>query len=184
MAVLGVLGALVALPMVAADAQTVPGEGAPPTPECVVSSFSPTDPVAQFPVQVTVQGTIDADATLTLYGAVPADSAPQVLATQVVSSGPFAISGELSGPGRVTVGITYGNEGAYAAACAAAGGVTGFEVKAETANRPGGTTGAAAGGTLAFTGSSDTPSYVLIGIAAIVVGAVLVVAARRRSHLS
>ncbi len=37
---------------------------------------------------------------------------------------------------------------------------------------------------LAFTGSSDTPSYVLIGIAAIVVGAVLVVAARRRSHLS
>ncbi len=37
---------------------------------------------------------------------------------------------------------------------------------------------------LAFTGSSDTPSYVLIGIAAIVVGAVLVVAARRRSQVS
>ena len=37
---------------------------------------------------------------------------------------------------------------------------------------------------LAFTGSSDTPSYVLIGIAALVVGAVLVVAARRRSQVS
>ena len=39
-------------------------------------------------------------------------------------------------------------------------------------------------GPLAFTGSSDTPSYVLIGIAAVVIGAVLVVAARRRSQVS
>ena len=37
---------------------------------------------------------------------------------------------------------------------------------------------------LAFTGSSDTPTYVLIGIAALVFGAVLVVAARRRSQVS
>ena len=37
---------------------------------------------------------------------------------------------------------------------------------------------------LAFTGSSNTPSYVLIGIAALVLGAVLVVAARRRSQVS
>jgi LPXTG-motif cell wall-anchored protein len=44
---------------------------------------------------------------------------------------------------------------------------------------------AAAGSrSLAFTGSNDTPSYVLVGIAALVLGAVLVIAARRRSQVS
>jgi len=37
---------------------------------------------------------------------------------------------------------------------------------------------------LAFTGSNNTPSYVLVGIAALVLGAVLVIAARRRSQVT
>lgn len=186
-AVMAVMGALFALPMMAAGAQEfVPGEGAPPTPECSITSFSPNAPVPDtaFPVTVTVQGTVDADAELTLYGSTPPGQPPTVLATQAVTAGAFSIAGQVTGPSKITLGITYGPENAYAAACAAAGGVTEFNVEAEGATRPTTPAGTSTGGTLAFTGSSDTPSYVLIGIAAIVVGAVLVVAARRRSHLS
>jgi LPXTG-motif cell wall-anchored protein len=54
------------------------------------------------------------------------------------------------------------------------------EVKGAAVTRP-----AVAGAqALAFTGSNNTPSYVLVGIAALVLGAVLVIAARRRSRLS
>ena len=46
-ALMGFLGALFALPMLAAGAQEfVPGEGPPPTPECNITSFSPAAPVA------------------------------------------------------------------------------------------------------------------------------------------
>jgi LPXTG-motif cell wall-anchored protein len=163
------------LPMLAAGAQEfVPGEGAPPTPECLITSFSPAAPVAGFPVAVVVEGTVDTAATVTLYAATPPTAAPAVLSTQDVSPGPFSISGSVDGPSKVTIGITYGPKNAYAAACADAAGVTEFNVEAANAST----------GKLAFTGSSDTPSYVLIGIAAVVLGAVLVVAARRRSQVS
>src|SRR5207342_783399 len=100
---------------------------------------------------------------------VPPSGAPVVLAVKNVGVGAFSISGVVNGPSTITLGITYGPEGAYAAACAATGGVQSFSVNAETASRP---APAAAAPALAFTGSSDTPSYVLIGIAAVVVGAV------------
>ncbi len=59
-AVMAVMGALFALPMMAAGAQEfVPGEGAPPTPECSITSFSPSAPVSTFPVTVTVEGTVE-----------------------------------------------------------------------------------------------------------------------------
>jgi LPXTG-motif cell wall-anchored protein len=177
---IAVLGAF-ALPMVSAGAQEfVPGEGAPPTPECIVTSFEPSAPVSQFPVTVTLKGTIDASATLTLLGQTPPGSPPVVLDEQDVVAGSFSISGSVDGPSAITLGITFGPEDAYAAACATVGGVEVFNVEAATAVRP----PAAAAKALAFTGSSDTPSYVLIGIAAIVVGAVLVVAARRRKQIS
>jgi LPXTG-motif cell wall-anchored protein len=185
-ALMGVLGALFALPMLAAGAQEfIPGEGPPPTPECNITSFSPDAPVPQasFPVTVTVAGTVDTAATLTLYGATPPTAAPVVLNTQAVSPGAFSISGSVGGPSKITLGITYGPENAYAAACAAAGGVTEFNVEAQVATKPP-TSEPPTGAALAFTGSSDTPSYVLIGLAAVVVGAVLVVAARRRSQVS
>jgi LPXTG-motif cell wall-anchored protein len=181
--VLGVLGALFAVPMMGAGAQEfVPGEGPPPTPECNITSFEPSAPVAAFPVNVVVKGTVDQDAVLTMFASTPPGADPVVLDEQSVSPGDFTLQGQVTGDSDITVGITYGPEGAYAAACAAEGGVTSFNVRSEQVVRP--TTPAAAAAQLAFTGSSDTPSYVLIGIAAIVVGAVLVVAARRRSHLS
>jgi LPXTG-motif cell wall-anchored protein len=183
-AVMGVLAALFAMPMMGAGAQEfVPGEGPPPSPECNITSFSPEGPVAEtsFPVSVTLAGTVDQDAVLTLFGSTPPGADPVVLNEINVSPGDFSISGQVGGPSTITLGITYGPEGAYAAACATEGGVQAFNVEAQGASKP---APAAAAAQLAFTGSSDTPSYVLIGIAAVVVGAVLVVAARRRSHLS
>ncbi len=94
----------------------------------------------------------------------------------------------------ISVNVTHGNQNAYGSGCATPEGdvVMRVEVKSSEATKPRSheatkprsheaTKPAAAA--LAFTGSSDTPSYVLIGIAAIVVGAVLVVAARRRSKV-
>jgi LPXTG-motif cell wall-anchored protein len=192
LALLGALGAFFALPMLSAGAQVIPGEGAPPIATCNITSFSPNAPVAAgaFPVGVELDGTVDAAATLTLLGSTPPASPPVMLKQLVVGPGPFAITGQVSGPSTITLGIAYGNENAYTASCLGVGGVTQFTVEAETATRPVEPPAAvpaaepAAAQALAFTGSSDTPSYVLIGIAAIVVGAVLVVAARRRSHLS
>jgi len=186
---MAVFGALL-LPMATAGAQAfVPGEGAPPTPACIVTSFSPaTASQAAFAagVNVVVEGTIDAPATLTLLaapnnGATPPTPTgpPVVLDEKAVGVGNFSISGVVHQTSTITLGITYGPKDAYAAACATAGGIQAFNVGAETATRP-----PAPAAALAFTGSSDTPSYVLIGIAAIVVGAVLVVAARRRSQVS
>jgi LPXTG-motif cell wall-anchored protein len=182
-AVMGVLAALFALPMVGAGAQTfVPGEGPPPSPECNITSFQPSAPVATFPTTVTVQGTVVQDAIITMFAQTPPGSPAVQIAQVTVTPGPFSVSAQVSGPSAITFGVTYGPDNAYAAACAGVGGVTTFNVEAEQVVRP--TTPAAAAAQLAFTGSSDTPSYVLIGIAAIVIGAVLVIAARRRSHLS
>ena len=179
-ALLGALAALFALPMASAGAQEfVPGEGPPPSPECAITSFSPAGPVATFPVEVVVQGTVVQNAEITLFALTPPATEPVQLDSVVVGPGPFEVRGFVDGPSTITVGVTYGPENAYAAACADENGITTFEVEGQGVTRP--PTPAAR---LAFTGSSDTPSYVLIGIAAIVVGAVLVVAARRRSHLS
>jgi LPXTG-motif cell wall-anchored protein len=183
-AVLGALGALFVLPMASAGAQEfIPGEGPPPSPECNITSFSPTGPVAQFPVEVVVQGSVVQNATITLFAVTPPAVEPVQLDEVTVGPGTFEVSGFVSGPSTITVGVTYGPENAYAAACADENGVTAFEVEGQGIVRPpaAAVTPAAQ---LAFTGSSDTPSYVLIGIAAIVVGAVLVVAARRRSQVS
>jgi LPXTG-motif cell wall-anchored protein len=171
------------LPMASAGAQEfIPGEGPPPSPECNVTSFSPTGPVATFPVEVVVQGTVVENATITLFAVTPPAVDPVQLDEVTVGPGPFEVSGFVTGPSTITIGVTFGPENAYAAACADENGITAFEVEGQQATRPPAAVTPAA--QLAFTGSSDTPSYVLIGIAAIVVGAVLVVAARRRSHLS
>ena len=178
-ALMGVLGALFALPMVAAGAQTVPGEGAPPTPTCTILSVSP-NPVTAFPQVVTVTGTVDNGVEITLYGQTPPGTGTTLpLDHQTVTDGTFSLSANLTADTNLSVNFTFGTDNAYTAGCSTVGGEVVVLVKAAEASKP-----APAAAALAFTGSSDTPSYVLIGIAAIVVGAVLVVAARRRSHLS
>ena len=178
-AVIGVLGALFALPMALAGAQTV---GAPPAPTCTILSVTP-NPVTAFPSTITVTGTVESGVHITLYGQTPPGTGSTVaLASQDVTDGTFSLSANLTAPTNVSVNFTYGNQNAYTAGCSTVSGEVVVLVKAaEAARTPTGPSTAAA---LAFTGSSDTPSYVLIGIAAVVIGAVLVVAARRRSHLS
>jgi LPXTG-motif cell wall-anchored protein len=175
-ALMGVIGALFALPMVAAGAQEVPGEGAPVAPTCTILSTTP-NPVTAFPADVTVTGTVQSGVHITLYGQTPPGTGTVVaLASQDVTNDTFSLTANLTGETDLTVNFTYGTDNAYTSGCATPGGEVVVRVKSNTATKP--------AASLAFTGSSDTPSYVLIGIAAIVVGAVLVVAARRRSHLS
>ena len=81
-------------------------------------------------------------------------------------------------PASSTANFLYGSQNAYTTGCTGPGGIQAIAITRSAAGA------AAAAQRLAFTGSSDTPIYVLVGIAALVIGAVLVVAARRRSQVS
>jgi LPXTG-motif cell wall-anchored protein len=100
----------------------------------------------------------------------------------VADDGSFTMTFVVPTAGTLTVNYTFGGDGnAYVTGC------TGGEIVVlEAANVTRAAAAPAASPALAFTGSSNTPSYVLIGIAALVLvlGAVLVVAARRRSQVS
>jgi LPXTG-motif cell wall-anchored protein len=181
LALIGVFGALFALPMLAAGAQS--GEnGVPPDPpgDCVILSVAP-NPIPAFGTQVTVSGTAPNGVTMVLF----ADGNPATpnsgtdVVTQLVTDNTFTLKYTVNAAVDLSVNFTFGNQNAYTAGCATPGGevVVRVDVAAAEVTRP-------AAQALAFTGSSDTPSYVLIGIAAVVLGAVLVVAARRRSQVS
>lgn len=188
-ALMSALGALFVMPMLAAGAQTVPGEGgAQPAPpgDCVILSIAP-NPVTTVPTQVTVSGTAPNGVHMVLYanGAPATAQAASDVVTQDVTNGTFALKYTVSQDVDLSANFTWGtNNGAtnaYTTGCATPAGVvvTRVTVSPEVVTRP-----AAAAAALAFTGSSDTPSYVLIGIAAVVLGAVFVIAARRRSQVS
>jgi LPXTG-motif cell wall-anchored protein len=186
-ALMAVLAAL-ALPMLAAGAQTngsTGSNGVPPDPpgDCVILSVTP-NPITALGTQVTVTGTAPStdNTTVVLYAnGIPAtaNGAGDVV-SQPVTDGTFTLKYTVTAaPVDLSVNFTFGNQNAYTAGCATPGGevVVRVTLEAEQVTKP----PAAA---LAFTGSSDTPSYVLIGIAALVVGTVLVVAARRRKQVS
>jgi LPXTG-motif cell wall-anchored protein len=148
----------------------------------VILSVTP-NPVTAFPATVTVTGTVPSGVHITLYGQTPPVTGPVVaLASQDVVDNTFSLSANLTAATDLSVNFTFGNQNAYTAGCATPAGevVVRVDVKAAEVIKP----AAAAAQALAFTGSNDTPSYVLVGIAALVLGAVLVIAARRRSQLS
>lgn len=184
--VMGVLGALFAFSMLAASAQTngsTGTDGVPPAPpgDCTILSVTP-NPVPGFPTQVTITGTAPTtdNTTVVLYvnGAPAVPNGGGDIVSQPVTDGTFTLKYTVTAATDISVNFTYGNQNAYTSGCATPGGevVVRVDVSPTSATRP--------AASLAFTGSSDTPSYVLIGIAAVVVGAVLVVAARRRSRVS
>src|SRR5215207_39817 len=124
-ALMAVLGAI-ALPIAVAGAQEVPGEGPAPTPpSCVILSVTP-NPVTAFPAEVTVTGTIGADDVhLTLFRQTPPGTgALTAIAEQDVDAGAFSISGQLPAESDISIGTTFGNEGAYTGGCATPGGET------------------------------------------------------------
>jgi len=169
-ALIGVFGALFALPMLAAGAQTTTVPAVEPAADC---TFSVT-PNTAFPNFI-VAGNAPADATVTLYFAL--DSGGGAVAQGSQPGPAFSFNFVAPGPGNISVGYVRTIDGsAYTATCGTLAGQVVVHVSAEDVSKQ-----AAA---LAFTGSSDTPSYVLVGIAAIVLGGVLVVAARRRSQVT
>lgn len=161
-ALVGVLGALFVMPMLSAGAQEAQTAG-----DC---TFSVTGTSPNF----IVSGTAPAATTVTLYFAPDSGGGRGAVASQPGPNFSFAFTAPSSG--NISVGYVTTDENAYTAACATAAGLLAVHVDVGGEN--------VAVGPLAFTGSSDTPSYVLIGIAAVVIGAVLVVAARRRSQVS
>jgi LPXTG-motif cell wall-anchored protein len=191
--VIGVLGALFAMPMLVAGAQTngsTGSNGVPPDPpgDCVVLDVTP-NPIPALGTQVTITGTApstDNTHVVLFNNGVPAVGTGTDVVEQDVTDGTFTLTYTVNAvPASLSVNFTFGNQNAYTAICADVNGITEFPITVEAGNVVKPTTPAAAQAqALAFTGSSDTPSYVLIGIAAIVLGAVLVVAARRRSQVS
>jgi LPXTG-motif cell wall-anchored protein len=191
MALLGVL----ALPMLAAGAQTngsTGTDGVPPDPPGTCTFDVTPNPVASVPTQVTISGTaptLDNTHVVLFVNGSPAtkNAASDIVETDPNPDGTYTLlytvtSVPADGSGLpLSVNFTFGNQNAYSAVCTGPGGITVIRVKVQTSPAEAAKPAAQA---LAFTGSSDTPSYVLIGIAAIVVGAVLVVAARRRSQVS
>jgi hypothetical protein len=164
--------AVLALASSAAAVEAIPGEGgvAPVSPGACVFSVTPAASQT-FPVVVTVAGTAPVGVTATVFLDGVAKGGPTV----VGAGGTFSFPG-ISVPSSntaITVNYTYGNKNAYTTVCANSLGDIVVRVKAESA-----------AATLAFTGSnSNTQTYVLVGVAAIVLGLVMVVGVRRRASV-
>jgi len=164
------LVAVLALASSAAAVETVPGEGgvAPTSPGACSFIVDPAGSTV-FPINVTVTVTAPVGVTASLF----LDGVVKGGPTVVPASGTVVYSNVnvASANVGISVNYTYGNKNAYTTVCSGAGGEVVIRVKAEAA-------------TLAFTGSSsNTPTYVLVGIAAIVLGLVMVVGVRRRASV-
>jgi LPXTG-motif cell wall-anchored protein len=176
-AVVGVLGALFAMPMLTAGAQE---GGPPPSPgQCTFAA------AGTVPGTVTVTGTVPNGATeinVTFTPSDPTGPAEVHVVPAPSGGGPFTFQFNVTVPGVVSVNYVYGNQNAYSTGCSGPSGVAGISVTRARTDPT--VASASASKALAFTGSNNTPSYVLIGIAALVLGAVLVVAAKRHSRVS
>jgi LPXTG-motif cell wall-anchored protein len=170
-ALIGVLGALFAMPLLPAGAQE---GGPPPSPgDC---TFTATG-TAPGPVHVEVITPAGASEVVVTFAPSEGDPTPQVFTQPApAGGGTVTFDFDVTVPGLVTANFVFGNQNAYATGCTGPGGSEAIAISG--VSDPGGAA------SLAFTGSSDTPTYVLIGLAALVIGAVFVVAARRRSQVS
>jgi LPXTG-motif cell wall-anchored protein len=167
------LVAVLALASSASAVEAIPGEGgvAPTPPGACVFSVTPATSTT-FPVVVTVAGTAPVGVTATVY----LDGVPKAGPTVIGAAGTFSFPG-ISVPSAntaITMSFTYGNKSAYTANCLSTLGDVVIRVKADSV----------AAAPLAFTGSSSsTPTYVLLGLAAVVIGLVMVVGVRRRASV-
>jgi LPXTG-motif cell wall-anchored protein len=167
--VMSVIVALAALPVLATSAAA---DDPPPSPGPCTFTVTP-NPVASFPADVVVSGTVpQAGVTVTVFiNGVPDGSVVAGASLQ------FSIPVHLTSAANISVNYFFGNKNAYSTGCQAPGGSLVVRVDVEGA-------AAAQAQQLAFTGSNNTHSFVLIGIAAFVVGLVLTVGARRRNKVS
>jgi LPXTG-motif cell wall-anchored protein len=173
-ALIGLLAAFVMAPAMA-GAQTVPGEGAPPVPGDCTFDVNP-NPVGAIPADVTISGTAPGGVTVELFvnGSLTASDSRTLPAAPNPGSFSFPLTVTANNT-QVDLNYTYGNKNAYVQGCTNVAGTVVTRITVQTA--PANTA------PLAFTGSSETPTYVLIGFGALAVGVVLVVASRRRARV-
>ena len=175
LAVAAVLVVALAMPSGAQTTTTfVPGEGAAPSPGPCTFAVTSTAPT-QFPASVTVEGTTPTGQAVHVSVFFQQDGSPNnnVVGQQdLANGGAFSVTFTANGAGNVSANYTYGPKNAYTTGCATVNGLVVVRVEAQAATK------------LAFTGSNNTPSLILIGTVALIAGLVLVIAVRRRSEIT
>jgi len=164
---LGAIAAFAAVPLLATSASAQSSEDAVCTFNVIPNPISPP-----FPAAVHIEGTAPAGTAVTAFnGATP------LVSTTANGAGNFS-SGNFPVMPDTLVSATFTVAGSsYSTGCANPEGLLVVRVTAagESVQRA---------QALAFTGSNNTTSFVLIGVTALVVGIVLTVGARRRSRVS
>jgi LPXTG-motif cell wall-anchored protein len=171
-AVAGMLGALFAFPVLAS------GAGAQTTSVCTFTASETA------PGTIAVSVTTPAGATEVRVTFTPDDasSPPQVESrTPPAGGGVTTLQLTAAGAGVVTANFFDADGSAYGTGCSAPDGNAGISISRDPTDPT--EAPAAQARALAFTGSHGTPSYVLVGVAAVVIGLVFVVAARRRRQV-
>jgi LPXTG-motif cell wall-anchored protein len=165
------MSAMVAIVALPAFATSAAADEPPPSPGPCTFTVTP-NPVASFPADVVVSGSVPVSGvTVTVFINGVADGS--VVAGASLQ---FSIPVHLTAAANISVNYFFGNQNAYSTGCATPEGALVVRVESAAA--------AAQAQALAFTGSNNTHPFVLIGIAALVVGLVLTVGARRRNKIS
>jgi LPXTG-motif cell wall-anchored protein len=169
---IGVMSAVVALAALPVFATSAAAADPPPSPGPCTFTVTPK-PVASFPADVVVSGTVpQSGVTVTAFVNGVADGSVVAGANLQLS-----IPVHLTSAANISVNYFFGNKNAYSTGCADPGGALVVRVDVASA-------AATQSRALAFTGSNNTLSFVLVGVAALVVGLVLTVGARRRNKVS
>jgi LPXTG-motif cell wall-anchored protein len=174
-AIVGAIAAFAAVPLFAASASAVEaGPGGVCTFNVVPDVISPP-----FPAPVHIDGTAPSGATVTAYnGATPLVSA-LVDGNGHFTSADFGVNPDTQVSANFAVG-----DSSYASGCGDPEGVVVVRVAGATAAAQQQQQQQQQQQALAFTGSNNTTSFVLIGVTALIVGVVLTVGARRRNRIS
>jgi LPXTG-motif cell wall-anchored protein len=172
MAIVGAIAAFVAVPLFATSAAAVDAGAA-------VCTFNvlPNPLAGPFPAAAHIEGAAPAGSSVSAFD-VTNPGTPILLTTTLTTAGGTFHSADFGLTPPVDISATFtlaGNN--YATGCANPEGllVTRVDPAVVAAQQQ---------RALAFTGSNNTTSFVLIGVTALIVGIVLTVGARRRSRVS
>jgi LPXTG-motif cell wall-anchored protein len=165
--IFGAIAAFAALPLFATSAS------AADTSAGVCTFHVLPNPVSAFPAQVHIEGTAPAGSTISAFSG----SALLVTAGTDDSGNFHSANFQLNAATDVSANFTVGGS-SYGTGCSDPEGLLVERVTAQAAAAQ------AQAQALAFTGSNNTTSFVLIGVTALIVGIVLTVGARRRSRIS
>ncbi len=170
MAVVGAIAAFVAVPLLATSASAVDaGAGA-------VCTFNVLPNPVPAGGTVHIEGTAPAGSTVTAFDVTNPGTPIELISTVTDATGNFHSADFAITPPR-DISATFTLAGSnYATGCANAEGLLVTRVEAAVVQQQ--------AQALAFTGSNNTTSFVLIGVTALIVGMVLTVGARRRSRVS